>query len=72
MLSFLTGIFGSIFSSLFETFLKDREVKNLRQEKLEGKDEAIRFKTKEAKLMSSPSRSRSDTLEQLRKHEQKD
>ena len=68
----LGAFFGKIFSSLLETFFKDREVKQLRQEKLEGKDEAIRFKSEEAKVMSAPSRSRRDTLKQLREHESED
>lgn len=66
------SIFGKIFGSLLETFLKDQEVKQLREEKLEGKDEAIRLKTKEAEVMSAPSRSRRDTLKQLRSNEQED
>lgn len=65
-------IFAKIFGSLLETFFKDREVKQLREEKLEGKDEAIKFKSEEARIMSRPSRSRSDTLKQLREHEQED
>ena len=72
MWTVIGSIFGKIFGSLLETFFKDREVKQLREEKLEGKDEAIRLKSEEAKIMSAPSRSRRDTLKQLREHEQED
>lgn len=68
----ISTILAKIFGSLLDSFFRDREVKQLREEKLEGKDEAIKFKSKEAKEMSNPSRSRSDILKQLREYEQKD
>lgn len=67
-MSFLSGILSSIFKGLFDHLFGDREKKQLQEEKLKGKDDAIKFKTKEASTMSEPVRTKSDILDELRKH----
>ncbi len=55
-----------ILTSLLEAFLRNKESKDLRNEKLEAKDGAIELKNIEAKILSEHTGSKPDTLERLR------
>lgn len=66
-LKFFQGI-GAILASLLDTFLRNKEVKDLRDEKLEAKDDAIKLKTIEARIMAEHSNIKPFTIDRLRKH----